>query len=238
MDTHLCEPHFYTSKFMCNFCSDFKTERKEDYRVHLKLVHDRDAKFEIKFLSNDLMCQICDFECFSMSSRGYLDKHRQASCPFREDNLLRSEYFLSKGLADAQCFIDYKHILNNILSPNDYDTIDYEFMFGTRPLGMFVNKYGLLTQTINPSSPMTYAIRKEESNKYVMFKTLQALINEDRGRKPDKPVVKIGSQKPSLDVARTSSSSAEQPPQVITRTVLTCRVNVIIFNIIVYRKTL
>ena len=60
LDQHLTKPHFYRTVFICNFCNEFKTNSKEEYRSHVFGVHGRNVTIEKP--STNLMCSICDFE--------------------------------------------------------------------------------------------------------------------------------------------------------------------------------
>ena len=179
MDFHLCEPHFFSSIFKCNFCTAFRTEKKEDYRKHLQLVHGREAKFDKPFMSFDLMCDTCDFECFSYSSIEYLEKHKTANCPFRAENIERSVVLAKNSPIKKYTFANYKFILENMLAPEYIDLLDYHFIFGVKPNDHAVNKYNLFIQAVNNSSSVSLQTKQNEMNQFRQIKILEALIKED-----------------------------------------------------------
>jgi hypothetical protein len=177
MDLHLCEPHGSTRRYKCNFCSDFKTERKELYRVHLQVAHGREARLESKFLSYELMCNTCDFECFSASSYEYLKKHALINCPFREENLRRSAFLAKQSDIEPSSFIDYNRIMYNLLSPDYFDLISYEFTYRVKPVDLFIDKYQLFTHALT-NSPLAVQVRRIEYEKLMLVKIYQMLIIE------------------------------------------------------------
>ncbi len=206
MDLHLCEPHS-TRRFRCNFCNEFKTERKEEYRIHLQSVHGREAKFESKFLGYDFMCNICDFECFSSSSYEYMKKHMQTNCPFREENLKRSAFLAAQTHIDPSCFINYSHILNNLLSPEYFDLLVYEFSFGVKPIDSPVNKYALFTQALNTSSPLNLQIRRVEADRVMQTKIYQMLISNTSPDSNSHIPISVQNREMTLSTGSNSSSS-------------------------------
>lgn len=189
IDAHLAEPHFYKRVYKCNFCDEFKTRNREQYRVHLLTEHKRQCKLEKPFETYAFMCPICHYELSTSSvhscelisgdphvSQSDMDKVKQHivyQCPFREDNLTNPNPKLN---------VNFRQILNNQLSPNTMDVLNYEFMFHTRCRDtQFVNTYSNIfsASLVNSSSALAVAKMNEESETVKMCHLYAALIRED-----------------------------------------------------------
>lgn len=172
MDNHLCEPHRYVKVYKCNFCpsqKQFKSETKRDYARHLADVHGRDAHF-VHSDKSTIMCSLCDYEC---TSAEMLTRHSLQSCPFREDNLP----IISKSS------INYKHVLDNCLTPSELDLLDHEYKFNSRPSRDqdLVDNLNTFSQSLSSASSLqAVQSRQQETDNLNLIRVVKELIDEQQ----------------------------------------------------------
>jgi hypothetical protein len=116
MDQHLTEPHGSKWVFKCNFC-EFRTRIKEQYRSHIELEHRKLCRLEKPFVSDDLMCPYCDFECSGEldNDQDRLERHIRFSCIFK-DVTVNSQFignFNSEIIKYSALYSILINILNN-----------------------------------------------------------------------------------------------------------------------------
>jgi hypothetical protein len=151
LDHHLAQPHFYTTVFVCNFCTCFKTNSKEEYKNHVLKEHNR-----ISYIEKPLVpyaCQKCNFESDKQEK---LAKHEQLTCPF-------------KGIDS---------VINNLLAPSKYDFLEFEYLFNEKPIETTECNSALLDMStyqthFHYEKPFNY-----EFNINLQAKIIQNLIDE------------------------------------------------------------
>ncbi|RNA24473.1 hypothetical protein BpHYR1_051898 [Brachionus plicatilis] len=173
MDSHLTEPHQFTSSNVCNFCPFFKAKSRDKYHYHLETVHKRVPKVEKPFIDYALMCPICDYETTitTVSPKAHdLERtlnHVQNACPFRQDN----------QQAANSLNIDYNHILANNLSPSLFDLLDYEFLFHSKPREAYVNKFGLFSSSLMKTNSLLASMAVHEETFMIhLTKLMQTMV--------------------------------------------------------------
>ena len=174
MDSHLTEPHHFSSSNVCNFCPNFKAKSREKYLHHVQTVHKRVPKVEKPFVSDSLMCPICDYETniSTVNPKQHdlerTQNHIKNNCPFRENNCDMNP--LVK--------IDYNQILANNLSPSLFDLLDYEYIFNSKPKDSFVNKYNLFSSSLMKTNSLLASMAlQEESFLIHQTKLLETMIH-------------------------------------------------------------
>jgi hypothetical protein len=178
MDTHLAEPHNFKSIFKCNFCDEFKTRTKDQYRQHVELEHKRTCKMEKPFVDDRIMCSVCDFEVGKAESSEVtpadfekLQRHILYQCPFREQNLIAPNPNLN---------INFREILNHVQTPSELDLLNHQFIFNNKPADRFVNNYNLFTSSLtNTNSYLGLCKTQEEDEYYRQIRLYTSMIQED-----------------------------------------------------------
>lgn len=207
LDSHMTEPHHFATSYICNFCPDFKTKSKEKYLEHLLDEHNRVAKMDKPFINSSIMCPVCDYETAISTATPKLcdiDKtqiHIEHHCPFRDKN----------NEVNPVLKIDYKHILNNNLSPSQFDLIDYEFMFNKKPNDTYVNKYSLFSACLlKTNSALASSALQEEAFVVQQTKLLESFLPNNKVliQKENKAQKSSAQQQPII----TSSTKINQIP--------------------------
>lgn len=173
MDSHLAEPHHFSSLNVCNFCPNFKAKSREKYLHHVQTVHKRVPKAEKPFISYSLMCHICDYETNittvnpKQQDLERTQNHIKNSCPFREHN----------SDLNPLLKIDYNQILDNNLSPSLFDLLNYEYLFDSKPKDSYVNKYNLFSSSLMKTNSLLASMAlQEESFLIHQTKLLETMI--------------------------------------------------------------
>ena len=107
LDQHLTNPHHFTSINRCNFCSNFKTSSREEYRLHIFHEHGRNYVYEKPLPT--CVCSLCDYECGSDHQR--LQRHEERSCALRNRHDLIEKY---------------------LQAPASVDLLEHEFLFNVK----------------------------------------------------------------------------------------------------------
>lgn len=154
LDHHLTQPHFYATIYQCNFCKEFRSNSKEEYKTHLQVKHKRTCHFERPL--SQYMCSKCNYE----SGYDYvkLVKHETSMCPFRD--------------ADSN-----NNLLENFLAPSRIDLLEHEFLFQEKPVDQ-THCSSLVLDAISQAGPTNSWLHDTYQN--LNFKIIESLINDER----------------------------------------------------------